>query len=155
MKAYVVPTRVRRRNETKKKNIVWKRVEIIISLEGNELEFEVLEKVDSVFSLERCQDLWANRVPCARQWLFCKWTSFTRLKFRMTLESLELLTLAAHSRGWSLEVSPEAIVTGRLTGPSWNICVIELTLTRGSAGECDQCHGSLLREQLSWSGEVN
>lgn len=57
MKAYVVSTRVRRRNEIRKKNIVWKRVEIIISLEGNELEFEVLEKVDSVFSLERCQDL--------------------------------------------------------------------------------------------------
>jgi hypothetical protein len=29
------------------------RVDIIISLEGNELEFEVLGKVDSAFSLER------------------------------------------------------------------------------------------------------
>jgi hypothetical protein len=41
-----------KQERNKKENPVWKRVDIIISLEGNELEFEVLEKVDSAFSLE-------------------------------------------------------------------------------------------------------
>jgi hypothetical protein len=41
----------------RKRIIVWEGVQIITSLNGNELEFEVLKKVDWAFLLERCQRL--------------------------------------------------------------------------------------------------